>query len=52
MTVNEVRERIIKGECLSDMFRYNFYHYHITDSFEDNITKKMKAIFRMVAIKR
>ena len=40
------------NECLSNMFRYNFYHYHVTDSFEDNITKKMKAIFRMVAIKR
>lgn len=40
------------NECLSDMFRYNFSHSQIKNEFEDNITKKMKAIFRMVATRR
>lgn len=36
---------------MSDMFNYNFCHYHVTGDFEDSITKKMKAIFRMVDTK-
>lgn len=36
------------NECMSQMFGYNFCHYHVPDSFEDNMTKKMKAVFMMV----
>lgn len=40
------------NERMSDMFRYNFCHRKIKKDFEDNITKKMKAIFKMVATQK